>query len=243
MLTSISELKDKIAKADSCRGFIDAIISRHQNNEPAVIAEIKKASPSKGLLRKHFDPASIARSYEDGGAACLSVLTDIDYFQGSDDYLQAARAACDLPVIRKDFIIDTFQVYEARAIETDCILLIVAALEDTQLTELTGLAHELGMDVLMEVHNDEEMCRALQQDVKLIGVNNRNLHTFETRLETSLDLIGSITEEHILVTESGIGSVDDVNLMTASGIHTFLVGEAFMRSPDPGAALKTMFYS
>ena len=240
--TSIADLKVRVANADSCRGFINAIINKHRNHEPAVIAEIKKASPSKGLIRKHFDPASIASSYQQGGAACLSVLTDIDFFQGSDEYLQEARAACELPVIRKDFIIDPYQVYEARAIDADCILLIVAALEDAQLTELTGLAHELEMDVLMEVHDITEMQRALRQDVKLIGVNNRNLQTFETRLETSLDLIDSITDDHILVTESGIHSVEDVDLMLASGIHTFLVGEAFMRTPDPGATLKTMFY-
>ncbi len=241
-LVTTAELKSEVVQADACRGFIDAIIQKHRNHEPAVIAEIKKASPSKGLLRENFDPATIAHSYQQGGAACLSVLTDIDFFQGSDQYLQQARAACELPVIRKDFIIDPYQVYEARAIEADCILLIVAVLEDRQLTELTGLAHELGMDVLMEVHDAAEMHRALQQDVRLIGVNNRNLHTFETRLETSLELFDNVTAKHVFVTESGIYSVDDVNLMSESGIHTFLVGEAFMRAPDPGAALKTMFY-
>ncbi|CAG0910822.1 unnamed protein product [Cyprideis torosa] len=211
--------------------------------ESAVIAEVKKASPSKGLLRDPFQPAEIAASYEAGGAACLSVLTDRDFFQGSEEYLQQARAACNLPVIRKDFIIDPYQVYEARTIGADCILLIAAALDDTQLRELADLAHELGMDVLLEVHDSEEMARAVASGLKMIGVNNRNLRTFETSLQTTLDLQVQVPEGSLLVTESGIHTAADVALMREAGINAFLVGEAFMRAADPGAALKALFYS
>lgn len=238
----IALLKERMADASAPRGFIKAMEDRVAAGDSAVIAEVKKASPSKGLLRDPFHPAEIAQRYESGGAACLSVLTDKDYFQGSETYLQEARAACALPVIRKDFIVDPYQVYEARAIGADCILLIVAALDDTQMQALTTLAHELGMDVLMEVHDSEEMARAAACDVRLIGVNNRNLRTFETSLQTTLSLQSQAPEGSLLVTESGIHTVEDVALMREAGIHAFLVGEAFMRADDPGAALKGLFY-
>jgi len=208
---------------------------------PAVIAEIKKASPSKGLLREDFDPPAIARSYERHGAACLSVLTDADFFQGCEAYLQQARAACGLPVLRKDFIIDPYQVYEARVIGADCILLIVAALDDSALRELAQLAAELHMDVLVEVHDAGELQRALALNTPLIGINNRNLRSFETRLETTLDLLEHIPADCIVITESGIHSRDDVALLRGRGVNAFLVGEAFMRAPDPGEALAKLF--
>lgn len=239
---SIAELKQRCKSADTVRGFIKAIENKINNNQSAVIAEIKKASPSKGLLRENFEPAEIARSYADRGAACLSILTDKDYFQGHEDYLKQARAACELPVIRKDFIIDSYQVYEARAIEADCILLIVAALEDEVLQSLFDLAHELGMDVLMEVHDEQEMRRALKTGVRLIGINNRNLRNFDTSLETTLSMRGMVGENHILVTESGIHSKDDVRLMRDNGVNAFLVGEAFMRADDPGEKLAELFF-
>ncbi len=207
-----------------------------------MIAEIKKASPSKGVLREDFRPDEIAISYQHGGAACLSVLTDEDFFQGSNAYLQQARAACDLPVIRKDFIVDPYQVYEARAIAADCILLIVAALEDVQMQELAGLASELGMDVLVEVHDAEELQRALQLQLPLIGINNRNLRSFETRLETTLELLSGIPDDRIVVTESGILEKANVDLMRQNGVNAFLVGEAFMRAVDPGAELNKLFF-
>jgi indole-3-glycerol phosphate synthase len=211
------------------------------NGQAAVIAEIKKASPSKGVLREDFRPAQIAQSYASGGAACLSVLTDADYFQGHEDYLQQAREACDLPVIRKDFIIDPYQVYEARAINADCILLIVAALEDERMRELSELAHELGMDVLVEVHDAEELQRALKLNIPLMGINNRNLRTFETSLDTTLDLLDSIPDDRIVVTESGIHTAEDVVLMRNNQVNTFLVGEAFMRADEPGEKLSELF--
>jgi len=207
-----------------------------------VIAEIKKASPSKGLLREDFHPADIAKSYEEGGAACLSVLTDADFFQGHEDYLKQARAACSLPVIRKDFIIDPYQVYEARAMGADCILLIVAALGDVMLLELSQLADQLGMDVLVEVHDAQELQRALSLPLKLIGINNRNLRSFDTSLQTTIDLLADIGDDRIVVTESGIHSVDDVKLMRDHKVNAFLVGEAFMRADDPGQQLKSLFF-
>ncbi|MBY4676389.1 indole-3-glycerol phosphate synthase TrpC [Marinobacterium arenosum] len=242
---SIAELKTRIAAAKGSaadpRGFVDNMARAIAKGRSAVIAEAKKASPSKGLLRESFDPAQIARSYEAGGASCLSVLTDRDFFQGHEDYLQQARAACSLPVIRKDFIVDPYQVYEARAIGADCILLIVAALSDAQLAELSDLAHELGMDVLVEVHGADELARALPLNTRLIGINNRNLHTFEVSLQNTYDLLDSIPSDRIVVTESGIHSRTDVQAMREHNVHSFLVGEAFMRADDPGAKLKELF--
>jgi len=240
---SIEVLKGWCESADEVRGFINAIESKIQNNQPAVIAEIKKASPSKGLLRENFDPAGIASSYAKNGAACLSILTDKDYFQGDEAFLRQARAACDLPVIRKDFIIDPYQVYEARTIDADCILLIVAALDDESLQSLFDLAHELGMDALMEVHDEEEMSRALKTGARLIGINNRNLRTFETSLDTTINMLEMVSDKHILVTESGIHSIDDVQLMRDNNVNAFLVGEAFMRADDPGEKLSELFFS
>jgi indole-3-glycerol phosphate synthase len=234
-------LSQQVANADPARGFVKAIEQKIAQGRTAVIAEIKKASPSKGLLRADFRPAEIAMSYERGGAACLSVLTDIDFFQGADDYLQQARAACALPVLRKDFTIDPWQVYEARALNADCILLIVAALSDTQLGDLAGLAQHLGMDVLVEVHDAAELERALALNTELIGINNRNLRSFETRLETTLDLLAGIPAGRIVVTESGIHTAADVARMRAAGVHVFLVGEAFMKAMDPGAKLAELF--
>lgn len=237
----LSEQQQRAAEASPVRGFVQAIEQRLANSRPAVIAEIKKASPSKGVMRDPFVPAEIARSYEQGGAACLSVLTDVDFFQGSDEFLQQARDACALPVLRKDFMIDPYQVYEARAIGADCILLIVAVLEDTRMRELHDLARQLGMDVLVEVHDAEELQRALALETPLIGINNRDLRTFETWLDTTLELLDSIPGDRIIVTESGIHTPDDVKRLRDNGVHTFLVGEAFMVAEDPGARLKVLF--
>lgn len=223
------------------RDFVGAIFKKVSANKPAVIAEIKKASPSKGVIRENFNPAEIAKSYEKGGAACLSVLTDAQYFQGSAAYLQQARKACKLPVLRKDFMIDPYQVYEARAMGADCILLIVAALELAKMHELEDLAHELGMAVLVEVHNHEELDRAMQLETPLMGINNRNLRTFEVTLQTTLDLLKILPEDRFVITESGIFTPEDVKLMRDHDVHTFLVGEAFMRQPDPGAELARVF--
>lgn len=238
---SLRELSKQVEVASPPRGFVAALRNKLTAKMPAVIAEIKKASPSKGVLRDAFDPPVIARSYEQHGAACLSVLTDKDFFQGSEEYFQQARAACSLPVLRKDFVIDPYQVYEARAIGADCILLIVAALSDTSMRELAKLATELGMDVLVEVHDAGELQRALVLDTPLIGINNRNLRTFETRLETTLDLLDKIPADRIVVAESGIHTRDDVALLCGRGVHAFLVGEAFMRAADPGAELAHLF--
>ncbi len=237
-------LQDMLAlaqDADAPRGFIRAVENKIRDGQPAVIAEIKKASPSKGLLCENFDPEAIAHSYAQHGAACLSVLTDADYFQGSEEYLRQARAACALPVIRKDFIIDPYQVAEARAIAADCILLIVAALNDDSLQALLAQAHELGMDVLMEVHDEDEMQRALHTGAKLIGINNRNLRTFETTLDTTLNILAMVPDDRILVTESGIHTAADVRLMREHRVHAFLVGEAFMRADEPGKKLAELF--
>jgi indole-3-glycerol phosphate synthase len=209
--------------------------------QPAVIAEVKKASPSKGVLREHFVPADIARSYEAGGAACLSVLTDERFFQGSAAFLQQARAACALPVLRKDFLIDAYQVVEARAMGADCILLIAACLEDGLMAELEACALEFGMDVLVEVHDGAELDRAMRLKTPLLGVNNRNLRTFDVSLNTTLDLLHRIPDDRLLVTESGILARADVQRMRSAGVHAFLVGEAFMRAPDPGRALRDLF--
>lgn len=238
---SMLELSKRAQAADPVRGFIAAIEQRIASKQSAVIAEIKKASPSKGVLREHFDPAAIARSYQQHGAACLSVLTDKDFFQGGEDFLQQARNACSLPVIRKDFIIDPYQVLEARAINADCILLIVAALDDDSLQQLVTQAHDLQMDVLMEVHDEAELERALTTDARLIGINNRNLRTFETSLSTTIDMLDRIPDERIVVTESGIHTKQDVQLMRDHNVHTFLVGEAFMKADDPGEKLAELF--
>ncbi|HEC00047.1 MAG TPA: indole-3-glycerol phosphate synthase TrpC [Thiotrichales bacterium] len=234
-------LEDRIAAAPPVRGFVAALEERIAAGGAAVIAEIKKASPSKGVLREDFRPAEIARSYEQGGAACLSVLTDVDFFQGADEYLQEARAACGLPVLRKDFMIDPWQVREARAIGADCILLIVAALEDGQMRELAEAAAELGMDVLVEVHDMAELERALALPCRMIGINNRDLRTFEVSLDTTLGLLADIPADRLVVTESGIHTPEDVARMRAAGVHAFLVGEAFMRADDPGARLAELF--
>ena len=238
---SLHQLQQRAPAADAPRGFFDALQARVNAGQAAVIAEIKKASPSKGILRENFEPAAIARSYENGGAACLSVLTDVDFFQGADDYLRQARAACALPVIRKDFFVDPYQVYEARTLGADCILLIVAALSDAMLMELLQLASDLQMDALVEVHDAEEMARALATPAVLIGVNNRNLRTFATTLDTTLDLLSGFPHDRLLVTESGIHSRDDVQRMRSQGVHAFLVGEAFMKAGDPGEKLAELF--
>jgi indole-3-glycerol phosphate synthase len=223
------------------RGFLARLEDTVAAGRPAVIAELKKASPSKGLLRDPFLPAEIARSYAVHGATCLSVLTDHDFFQGSDENLQAARAACELPVLRKDFIIDAYQIYESRLLGADCILLIVAALGDALLSELAGLALHLELDVLVEVHDAEELERALPLGLPLIGINNRNLRTFETRLETTLDLLDRIPADRLVVTESGIHTPADVARLRTHGVNTFLVGEAFMKASEPGAKLAELF--
>ena len=239
---SLDELHRLAAKADAPRGFAQALRQRAAAKTPAVIAEVKKASPSKGVIRENFNPAEIAASYQQGGAACLSVLTDIDYFQGSPEYLQQARAACDLPVIRKDFLVDPYQVVEARAMAADCVLLIVASLEDGQMAELNAAAVELGLDVLVEVHDGAELDRALKLDTPLVGINNRNLHNFEVSLNTTLELLPQIPSDRLAVTESGILTRADIQLMLNNDVYSFLVGEAFMRAEDPGTELKRLFF-
>lgn len=235
-------LQQQAAKAPAPRGFRAALQACEARGVPGVIAEVKKASPSKGIIRPDFDPTAIAVSYEAGGAACLSVLTEPAFFQGSPAYLQQARAACALPVLRKDFMIDPYQVYEARVMGADAILLIVAALDDALMRTLHDTATALGMDVLVEVHNREEWTRALKLPLALLGINNRNLHTFETSLDVTLSLQQGVPEGVTLVTESGILTQDDVALMQANGVNSFLVGEAFMRAADPGAQLQAMFF-
>ena len=237
----LAELSARIADLPDTRGFAAAIEAKIEAGLPAVIAEVKKASPSKGVIRPDFDPAAIAKSYEKGGAACLSVLTDSDFFQGSEAFLQQAREACTLPVLRKDFIIDPYQVHEARAIGADCVLLIVAALDDDVLLQLSLQAAELDLDVLCEVHDEDELERALALPVPLIGVNNRNLRNFETSLETSLALQERMEYDRVLVAESGIRTPEDVARLREGGIHAFLVGEAFMRAEDPGSELRRLF--
>lgn len=234
-------LERRARGAPPVRDFVSSLTERIRKKQPAVIAEMKRASPSKGLLRENFDPAAIAASYQAGGAACLSVLTDHEFFQGTAEHLHAAREACALPVLRKDFIVDPYQVYEARAIGADCILLIVAALAAGRMRELEALAHELGMSVLVEVHERRELDAALALRTPLVGINNRDLRSFETRLETTLELLAHVPKERIVVTESGISTREDVSRLRAKGVQTFLVGEAFMRSPDPGAALSRLF--
>lgn len=237
----LAEVVTAAEGADAPRRFAAAIERKLASGLPAVIAEAKKASPSKGLLRADFDPAAIAASYEQGGAACLSVLTDMDFFQGNDAYLQQARAACSLPVLRKDFVIDPYQIYEARAIGADCVLLIAACLSDADLRSLRALTDRLGMDALIEVHDGVELARALDAGGRLIGINNRNLRTFEVSLDTTLDLLGQIPRDCLLVTESGIHHREDVALLRRNGVNAFLVGEAFMRADSPGAQLRALF--
>ncbi len=243
----LDALRARLVDAPPTRGFAAAVEAKRAAGLPAVIAEVKKASPSKGVIRAEFDPPAIARSYEAGGAACLSVLTDIDFFQGADAYLQQARAACALPVLRKDFTVDVYQIVEARVLGADCILLIVSALDDAQLSSLYREAMAVGLDVLVEVHDADELARALALPavdgrLPLIGVNNRNLRTFEVSLDTSLALKAAMPEGRALVTESGIATRDDVERMRAAGIDAFLVGESFMRDPEPGVALQRLFF-
>ncbi|MEY3863022.1 MAG: hypothetical protein RIR60_1388 [Pseudomonadota bacterium] len=241
LAVSLDQLQAQAEAQGEPRDFVGSIHKKIMANKAAVIAEIKKASPSKGVIREDFKPAEIAKSYEKAGAACLSVLTDEQYFQGSAAYLKQARAACKLPVLRKDFIIDEYQVFEARAMGADCILLIVAALELAQMQKLEALANELGMAVLVEVHDADELALALQLDTPLIGINNRNLRTFEVSLQTTLDLLKIMPEDRFVVTESGIFTPDDVKLMLDNQVQGFLVGEAFMRQDDPGAELARVF--
>lgn len=240
---SLAELEGLAKAADAPRGFANALIEQAKRKQSAVIAEIKKASPSKGVIREDFVPADIAVSYEKGGATCLSVLTDVDYFQGADAYLQQARAAVSLPVIRKDFMVDPYQIVEARALGADCVLLIVSALDDVKMAELASVAKDVGLDVLVEVHDGDELERALKTlDTPLVGVNNRNLHTFEVSLETTLDLLPRIPRDRLAITESGILNRADVELMEINEVYSFLVGEAFMRAPQPGLELQRLFF-
>lgn len=240
---SLGELERLAKAADAPRGFANALIKQARLKKPAVIAEIKKASPSKGVIREHFVPAEIAVSYEKGGATCLSVLTDVDYFRGADLYLQQARAAVSLPVIRKDFMVDPYQIVEARALGADCVLLIVSALDDVKMAELAATAKDVGLDVLVEVHDGDELERALKTlDTPLVGVNNRNLHTFEVSLDTTLDLLPRIPRDRLAITESGIFNRADVELMEINEVYSFLVGEAFMRAEQPGLELQRLFF-
>ena len=241
--TPLDHLRRQLETDSAPRGFVSSLRGKQSSGLSAVIAEIKKASPSMGVIREDFDPVQIAKSYAGAGAACISVLTDRDFFQGHDDYLVAARNACPLPVIRKDFIIDPYQVYEARALGADCILLIVAALQDRVLKNLYQLSSDLGMDSLVEVHNQQELERAMLLDLEMIGINNRNLHTFETSLSTTLDLLDQLPGSCLVVTESGIHGIEDVQLMRDHGVNCFLVGEAFMRAEDPGAELRALFFA
>jgi len=238
---TIANLEEIAGNVERPRGFYNALQAKASAKKPAIIAEIKKASPSQGVIREDFQPVTIAQDYAMSGATCLSVLTDKEFFQGSEAYLQMVRERCPLPVLRKDFMIDAYQIYEARALGADCILLIVAALADSQMQELAELATKLGMDVLVEVHDADELQRALALDTKLIGINNRNLRTFETSLQTTLTLKNSVPADRLIITESGIHTHDDVQLMLDHEIYTFLVGEAFMRAPSPGQKMRELF--
>ncbi len=239
-----TSLDDMIAKSKyglPTRGFYEALNNKSKRKESAVIAEIKKASPSRGVLRKDFNPIDIAKSYESGGATCLSILTDKDFFKGDNQYLIDAREAVNIPVLRKDFIIDPYQIYEARAINADCILLIASCLNDIQLKNLSDLAIELSMDVLVEVHDLDELKRALKLNLPMVGINNRNLRTFEVSLQTTIDLLKEINDNSLVITESGILTKQDVELMRVNEIYGYLVGEAFMRQDNPGMALQEIF--
>jgi indole-3-glycerol phosphate synthase len=238
---SLASWREAAEERRDVRGFAQALMARAAQGQAAVIAEIKRASPSKGVIRAHFLPTDIAQSYAQHGATCLSVLTDERFFQGHAEHLQQARQACSLPVLRKDFMVDEYQVYEARAIGADCILLIAACLDDAQMRDLEACAQALGLDVLVEVHDAAELDRALRLRTPLVGVNNRNLRTFEVSLQTTLDLQQRVPQDRFLVTESGIMGPADVHRMRQAGIHAFLVGEAFMRALDPGAALAELF--
>ncbi|MGZ8919116.1 MAG: indole-3-glycerol phosphate synthase TrpC [Methylobacter sp.] len=238
---TIANLEEIAEAVEKPRGFYNALQAKVLAKKPAIIAEIKKASPSKGVIREDFQPVIIGQDYAMNGAACLSVLTDKEFFQGAEVYLQLVRERCPLPVLRKDFMIDPYQVYEARALGADCILLIVAALEDSQMQELSDIATKLGMDVLVEIHDAEELERALTLKTRLIGINNRNLRTFETSLQTTLNLKAQIPEDRIIITESGIHNQQDVQLMLDNGIYTFLVGEVFMRAENPGQKMRELF--
>ncbi len=237
----IERMIELAANADSPRGFYNALNSKVLKCQSGIIAEIKKASPSKGVLRENFDPVEIAQSYESGGATCLSILTDRDFFQGDPQYLIKARAAVSIPVIRKDFIIHPYQVYESRAIGADCILLIASCLEDDELKNLSDIATSFGMDTLLEVHDSEELNRALKLDLPLLGINNRNLRNFEVSLQTTIDLISDIGDDKLIITESGIKTKLDVDLMHQNNVFGFLIGEAFMRNFNPGQKLKELF--
>lgn len=238
---SLEAMRDDALSRVLTRDFVGALRGRIANGQSAVIAEIKKASPSKGLLRPDFIPADIAQSYAEAGAACLSVLTDRQFFQGQNDYLKQARASCELPVLRKDFMIDPYQIYESRVVGADCILLIAACLDDAQMAELEAVARSLDMAVLVEVHDRAELDRALKLKTPLLGINNRDLRTFEVKLETTLSMLDVVPKDKLLVTESGILTRADVQRMRDAGVHAFLVGEAFMRAEDPGAALQALF--
>lgn len=237
----LADCKARAFDLPETRGFVNNIEAKLQANLPAIIAEIKKASPSKGVIRENFIPADIAESYELAGAACLSVLTDHDFFQGHEDYLQQARAASSLPIIRKDFMVAPYQIYESRVVNADCVLLIAACLTKDQMQELAGIAQEINLDVLVEVHNEEELHQALTLDTRLLGINNRDLHSFEVSLDNTFKLLGQIPENKIVVTESGIHTPEDVAAMQVKQVNSFLVGEAFMRAEDPGGELKRLF--
>lgn len=239
---TIGDFEAMAQNQGKARGFAAALYRGVAERRPAVIAEIKKASPSKGVIREDFDPVDIARRYQEAGASALSVLTDEEFFQGHEDYLRAARNAVTLPVLRKDFMIDPWQIFQSRAMGADAVLLIVAALSDAQLDELYHAAQRAGCDVLVEVHSGEELERAMKLNIELVGINNRDLRTFETRLDTSLSLADEVPADRLVITESGIHSREDVRLMRDNGINGFLVGEAFMKAGDPGAALKALFF-
>lgn len=238
---SLSQLQEQCQEGRELRSFSDALVTKIDQGLAAVIAEVKKASPSRGIIREDFDPVGIAQSYEKGGAACLSVLTEQDFFLGCDEYMKMAREATRLPVLRKDFVMDPYQVYESYVLGADCILLIVAALEQAKMEELHGIANELGLDVLVEVHNEEELNRGLLIDNPMIGINNRDLHTFDTTLETTFGLLDKIPDDRIVITESGILTTDDVAAMRGHDVNAFLVGETFMRAEEPGMKLLEMF--